>query len=833
METTPHITRQGVYQTGLAAACLSLGIFWAGIYEEKLFVLNIVITLGYFITIWSAGKLRKGNDRIHYVLLFLVIFLISAFALNRPMNIFQESANWFSVLLAVSCINITGFALFNKMPLWLRHLMCAVLGVSLLAFLYLTIYLVPLWPVSLVISFLLGISLHTFLPLMFFIYVLLLISKVSRPQPIFKKSFLCGIFAGLVAVFIFCTEWKAAVNQITNDYKADNKEGLPAWVVVDRSLQRNEMTATVLKSELLYTVFSSKHIFNMFSVFGLGSGGPKKHHDPLVMIASCFFGIPDIPEQDRQRLLASYAFNKHETQERLWAGDDLETSFVKTVATIWPSMRLAYAEKTITVSNKPRQDRSVWSNQQEAIYTFYLPEGAVVSSLSLWVNGREEKGVLTTKEKAATAYRTIVGVQKRDPSLVQWQEGNTVSVRVFPVFTNESRMFKIGVSMPLATAEGQLIYDDMVFRGPATTSTEEELDLIVKEPAQAFATPAAFAEKGNGTYSYKGKYKPGQSFSWKDAGMRPASFSFNNETYTIKPYAKMRAMASIGRVYLDINEHWTKYDLATVLKMMAGKQVMTDFGGFKIINTSNEDMLYEALRKRRYGIFPFHKIANDTGALVITKGSTHSVALDELKGTPFYTGLQTWAAGGCKIKLFNLGYETGLYERSLREMRLLDYEQGDLGDLKDLVTHGYFAASAENDAQVVLHDAALSITKTVASAEPPLPAGPDHIMRLFAYNHIMQKGGASFFDGGMPDSSELVTEASMANIVTPVSSLVVLETAEDYDRFDIKKTNNGLQNATAGGKGSVPEPHEWALIIIGILLLLYFRQKQIRSFIWK
>jgi XrtN system VIT domain protein len=86
-----------------------------------------------------------------------------------------------------------------------------------------------------------------------------------------------------------------------------------------------------------------------------------------------------------------------------------------------------------------------------------MPEGAVVTSLSLWINGNEEKAILTTKEKADSAYKTIVGAERRDPSVVHWQEGNSVSVRVFPVLPGESRKFKIGITAPLERVKGNCV----------------------------------------------------------------------------------------------------------------------------------------------------------------------------------------------------------------------------------------------------------------------------------------------------------------------------------------------------------------------------------------
>jgi len=84
----------------------------------------------------------------------------------------------------------------------------------------------------------------------------------------------------------------------------------------------------------------------------------------------------------------------------------------------------------------------------------------------------------------------------------------------------------------------------------------------------------------------------------------------------------------------------------------------------------------------------------------------------------------------------------------------------------------------------------------------------------------MQKMGTRLLTDTTVDES-LIDEAAKAYVVSPVSSLVVLETQKDYDRFDINDKDNSLKNASHKSSGAVPEPHEWALIIIAVLTLLY------------
>ena len=97
---------------------------------------------------------------------------------------------------------------------------------------------------------------------------------------------------------------------------------------------------------------------------------------------------------------------------------------------------------------------------------------------------------------------------------------------------------------------------------------------------------------------------------------------------------------------------------------------------------------------------------------------------------------------------------------------------------------------------------------------------PDHLARLFAYNDIMRKVGTHYFENELVNE-ELVDEAVTAYVVSPVSSLIVLETKNDYERFGIEDKDNSLKNASKQSSGAVPEPHEWALIVLFLLLVLY------------
>jgi XrtN system VIT domain protein len=129
----------------------------------------------------------------------------------------------------------------------------------------------------------------------------------------------------------------------------------------------------------------------------------------------------------------------------------------------------------------------------------------------------------------------------------------------------------------------------------------------------------------------------------------------------------------------------------------------------------------------------------------------------------------------------------------------------------------------------VLDNAQLKLVKTAGNISGK---APDHLLRLFTYNSLMQRIGSNYFTAGFI-SEDLIADAQKAYVVSPLSSLIVLETQRDYDRFNIHDSqNSSLHNASMHGSGSVPEPHEWFLIFLvaTVAFYLYFGKRRAFKF---
>lgn len=807
----------------LALLLLSFIIYNIGnTYQEnddlliRLFFFHYVCAVIAFV----ARAFMNKKERKGFMTPVLLLFLVSAYSLNRVMNIFHENTPWFSVVLVITGINLLLFHYYENLPGIVRAIMCFILGISVVVFIYLSCYLLPVYGMAVPAIVALGISLHAFIPLMAIIHLWHLFYTHIRSD--FKAgmwSVLSGFVFSLVAIAVFTIAMNSEVKQLNRIYNRTSAEGvsdLPPWAVAAKQMDGSWIEDRVLKADFIYLLPS----WINWSFFDMPSRNfsDSRLHDPLMVIASGFVPAIIASDEERIKILEALFDARHEGQERLWSGEDLYTDYVNTKVRIWPKLHLAYTEKVITVVNN--NGRS-W-RPQEAIYTFHLPEGCVVTSLSLWINGKEEKGILTTKEKANEAYKQIVGVESRDPSLVRWQEGNTVSVRVFPVPPDGARQFKIGFTAPLKASDKELVYENIYFDGPSPARATEDGTIEFATTPGALNLPDDYQSEGM-QYRKEGEYKADWKISIRNEDIQPHTFSFNGKGYSIKPYVLQRDPVQTNAIYMDLNEAWSEKEINEVLQLVGTIPVYV-WSGERMVLVDKK--VLKTLQKQHFSLFPLYKIKDPANALLITKSTPVSPSLDELEGSRFKTELSAWLSQDTlpKIRLLDLGEQLSPYLRSLKEFRVFRYEKGGILLLKILMDTKTFASDIESDNKVVIDRANIEIEQRPDSVTRG--DAPDHLMRLFAYNHILQKAGKGLITGSAGQDS-LVSVAKEAYVVSPISSLIVLESQADYDRFDIKDSDNSLKNASMKSNGAVPEPHEWALIILVLLSITYVKLRPI------
>ncbi|RYF71203.1 MAG: XrtN system VIT domain-containing protein, partial [Cytophagaceae bacterium] len=551
---------------------------------------------------------------------------------------------------------------------------------------------------------------------------------------------------------------------------------------------------------------------------------------PLVVIAHSLFPAPAFAGDEQSKLLRTVSQQHYGTESKHWSGSNLTTPKVATQVRVWPQYRMSYTEKTIWVQNSAQ-----WGSQ-EALYTFHLPEGSAVSALSLWVNGREEPARLTTQAKADSAYKQIVGVEsrvaERDPSVVTWQEGNRITIRVFPVPAKQDRQVKIGITSPLRIDGKILTYQNPWFEGPDASQAKEALKLTVDGAPADLELNGISGSLINHELTQHGQYQPDWSIQMTAPPLSPEPFRLDGKAYQVASYVLVKQPFTPTDLYLDINETWNETEVNKIVELADRQHISHVWvfrDGLEAVTKTNRPLLVESLTKQRFSLFPIYRIAAPETALFITKGTPNGPTLTDLDSSSFANRLAAKATYlTAPIRTYSLNNELPPYLKTLTELRVLYTVTGDLNQLEQLLTNHQFNADTATDDQVVIASSGMVIRQTTTDSTAAEQStqlaslAPDHLLRLFTYNQLMQRVGRQYFDKTYRNNAALAAIAQTGHVVSPVSSLVVLETQEDYKRFGIEADKKGLDNATLNQDGAVPEPHEWAMMLLIAILVGWF-----------
>ena len=95
--------------------------------------------------------------------------------------------------------------------------------------------------------------------------------------------------------------------------------------------------------------------------------------------------------------------------------------------------------------------------QSEAVIRMPVPRGAAVTEAVLWVNDKPMRGAFVERQRAQNIYTSIV-TRRRDPALVTWDGPGWVAVSIFPLLKNQARRFELQWIEPAADDAGRVLY---------------------------------------------------------------------------------------------------------------------------------------------------------------------------------------------------------------------------------------------------------------------------------------------------------------------------------------------------------------------------------------
>ncbi len=467
--------------------------------------------------------------------------------------------------------------------------------------------------------------------------------------------------------------------------------------------------------------------------------------------------------------------------------------------------------------------------QREARAQVQLPPGAVVSRLTLWVNGEPREAAFAGRGEVREAYQQVAVRQQRDPVLVTTSGPDRVLVQCFPIPTQGGTMkIRLGITMPLLIEETNttvLKLPQIIERNfRVSESLEHNFWLESQTPAQANFARLTFDGAGtSGAKGVRGQI-PDAALHSDQAVLR---FSAAPRS---QPVRALDAKSGDGRVITQM--------LTPVAPKLPSR--------IAIVLDGSEDMTaaFPRIARALDGVPPVELsiwLARDGVEQIFdsqwmrspssTVASLHGVGgQDDLPAllqawewaTAKPGSVVLWIHGPQPVLLGNiealqqrLDWKTGaeapvIIDAAVRAgpNRITETLAGNLA-LVALPRTGSIGRDLERLlAGWVGRAPQFAFTRT---AQPPKPGGDEpkgsqHIVRLWAAEQVKELLRAR-------RTAEAVALAGQQQLVTAVSGAVVLETRQQY-------AATGLTPADPLSVPTVPEPGTRALIVLGLLLLL-------------
>ncbi|QDU69315.1 hypothetical protein [Engelhardtia mirabilis] len=472
--------------------------------------------------------------------------------------------------------------------------------------------------------------------------------------------------------------------------------------------------------------------------------------------------------------------------------------------------------------------------QREARMVLALPPGGVVSRLTLWVDGEEREAAFAGHSQVRQAYEAVV-VRQRDPVLATVAGPDRVLVQCFPVQPTSRAdtepvapmQIRVGITAPIVPLD--------LARGRAAfpTIAEHNFDLgqvahhlWVESSAEAIRWPGgvvASPEGRPGEFVARGTLAAESLVS----GLEPLLLSRDAATDPIVS-RPLDGGAFIRQTWRRLSDDPTP----RLTVVVDGSATLAPFG------TAIRDALVglpssipldvwfagdRALRLGREGLGALGQAERFVGgqdSAPALEAALDALPLDE-------PGAVLWIHGPQAVLLTGTAGIVQNFERRQRPLRLVTLSTS---SYPNELAHGLYGASSiaklgvfetvprfgdlEQDLWSALdrlrgepywQAERLRLTQPEHLLAQP---GSSHVTRLWAAEEIERLARSS----DAHERERAVELAASHQLVTSVSGAVVLETAAQYEAAD-------LEPVSADSVPTVPEPGEWALIALAVLVV--------------
>ncbi len=479
------------------------------------------------------------------------------------------------------------------------------------------------------------------------------------------------------------------------------------------------------------------------------------------------------------------------------------------------------------------------SSEQEGRGKILLPPGAVVSRVTLWVNGEEREAAFGGRSQVRQAYEKVVK-QRRDPVLVTTAGKDRVLFQLFPIPANGGEMkVRIGMTVPMLLPDLHQTYLQL------PSFHERNFEMVPafahtvwiesKSPIEATAglkqekiNPHAYAVRGDIADAQLGQIDSLLKMQ-RDSSLNAVwSNDLKNKDggLVVQRYSEQPAWAP-QRVVLVVDGsrsmHKVKNEIAEALSQLPrgiqlGLLIVGDVPSKSVVVMP----LVEAGVAEQIKRFSFDGGRDNLDALnkawdwaaempnsaVIWIHGPQPMLFDSVESFQ-----QRVERRPVAVKLFQIEAVTG--SNSLLEK---------IDGITDITTVSR-AGSVQQDIAKLFQDWQLGKKQVIVSREY-LPAGSDewignpktsdHIVRLWAADQVAKRTQSN----GNNQREAAIELAQRYQLVTAVTGAIVLESSQQYE-------DAGLKPVAAGSVPTIPEPETWLLIcvVFGVLALRYGRRR--------
>ena len=488
---------------------------------------------------------------------------------------------------------------------------------------------------------------------------------------------------------------------------------------------------------------------------------------------------------------------------------------------------VAYFEWTLEFKNDS-------SRQREARVQIALPPNAVVSRATLWINDEEREAAFAGKGKARQAYERVVR-RRQDPLLVTSVGADRILAQAFPIAAKGGTIkFRLGMTTPLSLnnrENASLVLPAIVDRNFGNSDdVKHTIWIESKKIIEINSSDLSSKKISENVYRLKGNISDIELSNPRKTitTVRKISLSqlvsqYDNNQQIVQQVVEIpNKVKEVLMIVVDGSVKSGKYidQVIESLKTLPQGQKV----GLLIASGDNPFIEIDHWSEEQQN--KFIKLLNDYEFI---GGQDNAPALAEalLKMERFHDAEILWihspqpivfAEGLSKLEqvierlpqlpLINsyglrlgpnklLNKLSSSFKWTLNSGTIAKKDSAE-NDLKE-----YFLSRYSTNKQLVFERIAVENVKDV-------PQGSKHIARLWARDKIR-----ALMRDDPKNQAKAIEIAAKYQLVTLVSGAVVLEDQKQYD-------DNGLNPVDANSVPTIPEPHQWVLAFIILLMLLWF-----------